>query len=127
MYAFNNIGSEFNFKVQPFSQPVFPKDNTHTLSLYISRLRFSKFRYKHEGEKGAPSLKLTTKCLTAKWKQMHSRSLVSNSYLPVICVTYVRIMKYCCTPINTDTISWKKLNKQNKLNVRTLRTLIMCV
>ena len=45
-----------------------------------------------KGEKGAPLMKLTTKYLTAKWKQMHSRSLVSNWYLPVICVTYVRII-----------------------------------
>jgi len=51
---------------------------------------------------------------------------VSNSYIPVICVTYVRIMKYCCTPINTDTMI-HKLNKQNMLNVRTLWTLIMFV
>ena len=55
-------------------------------------MQISKFRYKNEGEKGAPLMKLTTKYLTAKWKQIHSRSLVSNSYLPVICVTYVRII-----------------------------------
>ena len=90
-------------------------------------MRFSKSRYKNEGEKGAASLKLTTKCLTATWTQIHRRSLVSNSYIPVICVTYVRIMKYCCTHINTDAISWKKLNKQNMLNVCTLWTLIMFV
>jgi len=44
----------------------FLKDNTHTLSLYISRLRISKFIYKNEGEKGAPLMKLTTKYLAAK-------------------------------------------------------------
>ena len=52
-------------------------------------MQISKFRYKNEGEKGAPLMKLTTKYLAAKWKQMHSRSLVSNSYIPV---TYVRII-----------------------------------